>query len=194
MLGEDNSLFLTECWLTDMTKTKKPQFGRLAPKYNFVLNPYPDLRVSRCPFCDKKPGQRKIPLLIHVDPMYLIALNYTCRYCKICDLLVAHKHDIEHLLAEMFCETDSNAVGNEYLIIVTVKKTAWREGLHQPKALAEMRPYISDFAEYYEEMRVSQAGWYPASQEPPIIEPPASHEWVETQSNRQRRTSNEELG
>jgi len=175
--------------MTDMAKTKIPQFGGLTPKYNFVLNPYPDLRVSRCPFCEKKTGQRKIPLLIHVNPRYLIALNYTCRYCQTCDLLVAHKQAIEHLLAEMFYEYDSEAVGNEYLIIGTVEKTAWREGLHQPKAVAEMLPYASDFAEYYEELRVSRPGWYPTDQEPPTIEPPSSQEWVKSQSDRQGRRS-----
>lgn len=177
-VGRSELIVSSRVRLTDMTKTKRSQFGGLAPKYNFMLNPYPNLRVSKCPFCEKKTGQRKIPLLIHVDPMYLIALNYTCRYCKTCNLLVAHKHIMEHLLAEMFRETDSCAVGNEYLIIGTVEKTAWREGLYQPKALAEMQPHVRDFVEYYKEMRVSRSGWYPTGQEPTILEPPASQEWV----------------
>ena len=79
-----------------MAKAKKSQFGELPPKYSFVLNPYPDMRVGRCPYCEHKTGQRKIPLLIHVKPMHLIALNYTCRYCRTCDLLIADKHTIEH--------------------------------------------------------------------------------------------------
>lgn len=172
-----------------MLKTKKPQFGGLAPKYNFALNPYPDLRVSRCPLCEKKTGQRKIPLLIHVDPMYLIALNYTCRYCKTCELLVGNKNAIEHLLAEIFYETDSYAVGNEYLIIGTVEKKDWREGMHHPKDLAEVQPQASDFAKYYGEMRVSRHGWYPAGQEPPMLEPPVSQEWVKKQSDSQSSNS-----
>ena len=64
-----------------MPKNQKPQFGELPPKYNFVLNPYPDERLYRCPYCGEKTGQRKHPLLIHIDPSHLIALNYTCRYC-----------------------------------------------------------------------------------------------------------------
>ena len=183
-------MFLTKCRQTEMLKTKKkPQFGGMAPKHNFTLNPYPDLRVSRCPFCEKKTGQRKIPLLIHVDPMYLIALDYTCRYCKTCDLLVGNKHAIEHLLAKIFYETDSYAVGNEYLIIGTVEKKDWREGLHRPKDLAEIQPHVSDFAEYYEEIRVSRPGWYPADQELPMLEPPVSQEWVKTQFDSQRSNS-----
>jgi hypothetical protein len=172
-----------------MTKTKRPQFGGLAPQYTFMLNPYPDLRVSRCPICEKKTGQRKIPLLIHVDPMYLIALNYTCRYCKICDLLVADKHSIEHMLTEMFYETDACAVGNEYFCIGTLEKSAWREGLHQPKVFAELRPHASDFVKNYKETRMSRPGWYPPGQEPPLLEPPVSQEWVKTSSDRPSRSA-----
>jgi len=50
--------------------------------------------------------------------MHLIALNYTCRYCKSCDLLIAHKHEIEHLLTNLFSQIEPETVGNEYLIIL----------------------------------------------------------------------------
>ena len=128
-----------------MTKTKKPHFGELPPKYRFMLNPYSDMRVGSCPNCGRKTGQRKIPLLIHVDPLELIALNYTCRYCPACDLLIAHKHAIEHLLASAFSEYQPEIVGNDYLIIGTVEKTAWREGVQHPKAIADMLQHASDF-------------------------------------------------
>jgi len=168
-----------------MTKTKKSQFGELSPKYSFVLNPYPDLRFYRCPFCGDKTGQRKIPLLIHVKPVHSIALNYTCRYCPTCDLLIVHKHDLEHLLTDMFCQYDPGVVGNEYLIIGTVEKSAWREGLRHPKMGAEILPHVSDFTEYYKELRVTHRGWYPAGQEPQMMEPPVSKEWVKFKPDRQ---------
>jgi hypothetical protein len=170
-----------------MGKAKKPQFGELPPRYSFVLNPYPEMRVSRCPYCERKTGQRKIPLLIHVEPMHLLALNYTCRYCQACDLLIAHKYEIEHLLTEMFRQYDSEIVGNDYLIIGTVETATWREGLQRPKTVAEMLPQASDFAEYYEELRVTQPGWYKADQEPPVMEPPPSPEWVKSKPERPRR-------
>lgn len=156
----------------------KPRLGKLPPSYRFMLNPYPDQRISRCPLCENKTGQRKLPLLIHVDPAHLIALNYTCRYCPACDLLVGHKHAIEHLLTELFRRMEPAAIGNPYLIIGTVEKSAWREGLTEPKAVAEMLPHASDFADYYQELRVTQPGWYRANQEPPVLEPPPSQEWV----------------
>ena len=161
-----------------MVKAKKQQFGELPPKYSFILNPYPEMRVSRCPHCEGKTGQRKIPLLIHIEPRHLIALNYTCRYCEPCDLLIAHKDEIEHLLSELFRQYDPQVVGNDYLIIGTVEKTTWREGLQRPKIPAEMLSDVADFAEQHGELRLTPAGWYKSDREPPVLELPPSQEWV----------------
>lgn len=154
----------------------KARFGDLPPRYSFMLNPYPEYRLSRCPVCEEKSGQRKTPLLIHVDPNHLIALNYTCRYCRNCDLLIAHKFDVEHILTELFRQHDPEIIGSDYLIIGTVEKSVWREGLEQPKAIADMLPHARDFAKY-EELRFTQPGYYRAGQEPPVMEPPKSKEW-----------------
>jgi hypothetical protein len=164
-----------------MAKTKKFQFGALPPMYTFMLNPYSDQRISRCPVCEQKTGQRKVPLSIHVDPGYPIALNYTCRYCRHCDLLIAHKLEIEHLLTRLFRQYAPQAIGNAYLIIGTLEKKAWREGQKNPKGMSEMRAYMHDFKEYYQELRMTRPGWYAEGQEPPIMEPPPSEEWVTSQ-------------
>jgi hypothetical protein len=166
-----------------MASTKKPQLGELPPRHGFMLNPYPDQRVSRCPLCKNKTGQRKLPLLIHVDPSHLIALNYTCRYCRECDLLIGHKPEIEHLLTELFRQRGPTVIGNKYLIIGTVEKGTWREGLAEPKAFDDVLRHASDFAEYYHDLRVTRPGWYKAEQEPPVIEPPPSQEWVKLASS-----------
>ena len=141
-----------------MGATKKRQLGGLPPRYSFMLNPYPDQRVWRCPLCKRKTGQHKVPLLIHVDPLHLIALNYTCRYCRACDLLIAQKHEIEHLLTGLFLRSDPAVIGNAYLILGTVEKRIWREGVTQPKSIAEMLPHASDFARYYHELRLTRRG------------------------------------
>lgn len=146
--------------------------------YKFMLNPYPAMRISRCPLCDGKTGQRKLPLLIHVHPGHLIALNYTNRYCAKCDLLVAHKHELEHYLTMMFAQAAPDAIGNEYLIIGTVEKNVWREGVNRPQLPREIIPHTHDFKKRYEELRVTRAGWFPKDMEPPIMEPPPSQEWV----------------
>ena len=152
-------------------------FGYLPPKYNFSLNPYPELRFSRCPGCQKKTGQRKLPLLIHIDPMNLIALNYTNRYCSSCDMLIGHKHEIEHYLTELFLKTDPEVIGNDYLVFGTVEKKAWHENMNNPKALAELRQHIHDLKSY-QIIRSTVAGWFPKGQNPPLKETPLSTEWV----------------
>ncbi len=161
-----------------MTKAKSHRFGALSPQYRFMLNPYPDIRVSRCPLCGDKTGQRKVPLLIHVDPAQLIALNFTCRYCRKDDLLIAHKDETEHILAEQFLQRDPSVVGNPYIILGTMEKKAWRGGLHRPIPISELRAHTHDFKAYLGELRVSWPGWYPKGVEPAVREPPASDEWV----------------
>jgi len=154
------------------------RLGGLPPRYNFIMNPYPEFRFARCPNCRGKSGQRKVPLLVHVDPRQLVALNYTCRFCAACDLLIAHKMEIERLLWHLFAQRDPAAIGNDYLILGTVEKRAWRTGLTQRRSPAETLPHVHDFKTYHAELRMTQAGWYGRGQEPLVMEPPESREWV----------------
>jgi hypothetical protein len=161
-----------------MKKDKeRSHFGALPKKYNFSLNPYPEFRFYKCPDCENKTGQRKLPLLIHVDPMHLIALNYTNRYCHRCDMLIARKDEIEHYLTETFLERKPDDIGNNYLIFGTVEKKAWRENMENPKPLDELLQHVHDFKSY-QEIRMTMAGWFKADQEPPVMEPQPSTEWV----------------
>ncbi|SEH07096.1 hypothetical protein [Candidatus Venteria ishoeyi] len=155
----------------------KKYFGALPPQYHFVLNPFPDVRCSTCPNCGTKTGQRKLPLLIHIDPDTLIAINYTNRYCKRCDLLIGHRFDIERLLAETFREGKPEIIGNDYLIFATLEKKTWRESMQQPKSPAELSEKASDFKSY-QELQMSMGGWFHKDQEPPARKPPPSTEWV----------------
>jgi hypothetical protein len=169
-----------------MAKIKQRQLGGLPPKYSFMVNPYPEERVSRCPLCDRKSRQRKLPILIHVNPKHLIALNYTCRYCPDCDLLIAQKHEIEHYLTALFLQTDPNAIGNDYLAVGTVEKSVWKEGLKQQHSIDELLQHTSDFATYYEDLQLTRAGYYKADQKPPVAVPPPSQDWVKINSDQAR--------
>ncbi len=140
--------------------------------------------MSRCPYCGQKTGQRKVPLFIHIDPDYPVALNYTCRYCKQCDLLIGHKHEIEHVLTELFRQSKPDIIGNDYLIMGTVEKKVWREGFKKPKLPAEILEHTAIFKVYYQELRHTRPGWYPSGQEPPVQEPPPSQEWVKSGKRR----------
>ena len=166
-----------------MAKVKQRQLGGLPPKYSFMVNPYPEERVSRCPLCDRKSRQRKMPILIHVNPKHLIALNYTCCYCPDCELLIAHKHEIEHYLTALFSQLAPDAIGNDYLAVGTVEKSVWKEGLKQQQSIDKLLPHASDFATYYEELQLTRAGYYKADQKPPVAVPPPSQEWVKINPN-----------
>jgi hypothetical protein len=140
-----------------------PRLGTLPPQYRFMLNPYTDVRFSRCPMCDQKMGQRKLPLFIHVDPSYLIVLGYTCRYCPDCDLLIAHQDQIEALLANHFAEHAPEVIGNDYLVVGTVERKAWREAMKQPNGIDDMLAHLHDFKEVFT-VEYQPAGWYPAEE------------------------------
>jgi hypothetical protein len=135
-------------------------FGKLPPLHDFVLNPYPDVRFSTCPGCGGKTRQRKLPLLIYIEPDQFMALNKTCRYCPNCDLLIAHQDEVEALLAAIYSERAPVVVGNDYLVIGTVERKAWRDGVRQPRSPVDMQETVHDFRGY-REVHVSPGGWFP---------------------------------
>jgi len=160
-----------------VTEKQPPRIGKLPPQYTFVLNPYTDVRFTRCPNCGQPTKSRKLPLFIHVDPHNPVALNYyTCRYCPDCDLLVAHKDKIETLLTALFAEHNPSLIGNDYLVLGTLERAAWREGLKQPRSIQEELEHLHDFKEV-RTVKYQPAGWYPADESPvqeeQVGEPPA---------------------
>jgi hypothetical protein len=124
-----------------------PRLGKQPPRHRFFLNPYSDVRFTTCPQCGGKTRVRKLPLVIHIDPMQLIALNKTCRYCPSCDLLIAHQNELEAWLAAFFGEHRPEIVGNDYLVVGTVERAAWRRGTRTPLTTAEMLEHLHDFIE-----------------------------------------------
>jgi hypothetical protein len=71
------------------------RLGKQRPRYRFFLNPYTDVCFTTCPQCRGKTSQRKLPLVIHNDPLQLVALTKTCRDGPRCDLLIAHQDELE---------------------------------------------------------------------------------------------------
>jgi hypothetical protein len=163
-----------------VTEKQMPRFGKLEPQYDLALNSYPDERISRCPNCERATRQRKLPLLIHVDPLHLIALNCTCRYCPDCDLLIVHQDQIEDLLAALFAQRDPAVIGNDYLILGTVERQAWRESMKRPFLPAEIVPHTHDFKSH-STIQMSMAGWFPKDMDPPLRQPPPPAAWVKRQ-------------
>jgi hypothetical protein len=79
--------------------------------------------------------------------MLLLSLNKTCRYCPRCDLLIAHQDDVEHLLASIFTGQKPEVVGNDYLVIGTLDRPAWKRGTQQQLNPQEMFDALHDFKE-----------------------------------------------
>lgn len=134
-----------------MARSRKPpesRFGQLPPRYIFALNPYEDVRFSKCPKCNGATYPRKFPLLIHVDAFGPFVLGKTCRYCPKCEFIIAHQDELEGVLAAMFSERAPQIVGNDYLVVGTVEKKVWRQGLDKEGTIAEIRPHTADIKTY----------------------------------------------
>jgi hypothetical protein len=123
------------------------RLGKQPPRYRFFLNPYGDVRFTTCPQCGAKTRVRKLPLVIHVDPLQLVALNKTCRYCPSCDLLIAHRDELEAWLAAFFGQRKPEVAGNDYLVVGTEERAAWRRGTRTPLTTQELLEGLHDFRE-----------------------------------------------
>lgn len=110
------------------------RIGSLPRRYAFILNPYSNERLSKCPQCGRPTHPRKFALLIHIERFGPLAIGKTCRYCTPCELLIAHRHELEAELAHSLTEIAPEVVGNEYLVLGTMDKRAWRQGLHGNKS------------------------------------------------------------
>jgi Zn-finger nucleic acid-binding protein len=123
-----------------------PRLGKQLPRYRFFLNPYTDVRFTTCPQCQGKTSQRKLPLVIHIDPLQLVSLNKTCRYCPRCDLLIAHRDELEAwLAAAAFREHRPEIVGNDYLVLGTEDRADWLTGVRTTRSPQEAFECLHDF-------------------------------------------------
>lgn len=109
------------------SSSERPSLGKLPRAYRFFLNPYQDARFAKCPICEAKMRLRKLPFLIHVDPRHLVILNMTAAYCPTDDLLILHKDKVESLLAVTFATRAPEAIGNDYLVMGTMERSAFRQ-------------------------------------------------------------------
>ena len=133
---------------TGQTEIKKGKRHFDKPeRYRFFLNPYFDARFSRCPECNRSTRVIKLPLFIHVEPDNPVVLNKTCRCCSRCDLLIAHKDELESQLANMFFQRRPDMIGNEYLVIGTFDKTDWERGGKHPVKFDKIESLLYVFKE-----------------------------------------------
>lgn len=50
-------------------------------------------------------------------------------------------------MTALFEEHASDVIGNDYLVLGTVERKAWREGMKQSKSIPEMLEHLHDFKE-----------------------------------------------
>ncbi len=106
-------------------------------RHRFFLNPYPDMAFTKCPKCETKTRQRKLPLVIHIEPRQLFVLNKLCRYCTRCELIIVKKLELESLMAATFEPRRPEIVGNKYFVFGTLERKDWLESKKDALADAE---------------------------------------------------------
>lgn len=105
------------------TTTKKKSKSR----HHFFLNPYADMAFTRCPKCEQKTKQKKLPLLVGVEPGHVLTIiNKTCRYCPFCDLLIIHQRKLEPLLALALGRPEAEVASDNYVLLGTLDRADWR--------------------------------------------------------------------
>lgn len=143
-----------------------PKNGQLPERYSFLLNPYTDTRLSKCPRCEKPTHPRKFALFIHIEQWGPLTLGKTCRYCSTCELIIVHQDELEAQLAQTFSQLAPEMIGNEYLVLGTIEKKVWQQGLGgQGQPMEEILKHAARFKHYYG-LEYKPAGWYPADHGP----------------------------
>jgi hypothetical protein len=132
------------------------QFGKQKPRYKFILNPYVDVRCTRCPRCEGLTRLRKFVLAILVKPRGALALNKTCRFCSGCEILIAHQDELEAQLAIAFPEQRPEAEHGDFLVVGTIDRADWKKGF----TIAELPEKVHEFKQHLE-LHVT-GGWQPS--------------------------------
>lgn len=136
--------------------------GKLAPRYSFLLNPYTDLRLSKCPQCDRLTHPRKFALFVHVEGFGPLLLGKTCRYCTPCELVIVHRDELEAQLASSPARFSPGDTEGRYLVLGTVNRKVWQEGLRgSGTQLQEALEHLADFKKSFD-LHVEPGGWLPA--------------------------------
>ena len=137
------------------------RIGKQSPRHRFILNPYSWERFASCPECGGRTEARKFPLMIHVEPRNPVALNKTCCYCPRCDLIIAHRDELEAQLVVLFEKQDPAMIGNDYLVIGTLDHDVWERGRRDPLPIPEMLARLHDFQEVLRIEPADQPGHRP---------------------------------
>jgi hypothetical protein len=77
---------------------------------------------------------------------------------------MAHQDELEMELAHSFSQIAPEVIGNEYMVLGTIEKKVWQQGLRgKSPALGEVLKHVADFKKYYD-LEYEPGGRYPASE------------------------------
>ncbi|MBP3953895.1 hypothetical protein J8F10_01085 [Gemmata sp. G18] len=138
----------------------RKRIGGRPARYSFILNPYSDVRLSKCPRCQKLTHMRKFPLLIDITEYGPLALGKTCRYCSKCELIMAHKNELDAEINNSMSRLAPAAVGKEYLVLGTIERIVWQQGLEHSQPLADALEHFAEFKKVLV-LEVEPGGWFP---------------------------------
>ena len=139
----------------------KTRIGNLSPRYSLLLNPHADVRLSKCPQCQKLTHVRKFALFVHIDGWGPMALGKTCRYCSRCEMVMVHRNELEAELTRGLSRMAPEVIGKGYWVLGTIEKKIWQDGLRSHgKLVAEMLRHVADFKHHYD-LEYEPGGWYP---------------------------------
>lgn len=142
----------------------RERIGKQPARYSFLLNPYSDVRLSKCPTCGKPTHPRKFALFIHINDWGPLSLGKTCRYCSRCELIIAHKDELDAEMAHSMSRLAPQAIGKQYLVLGTVDRKVWQKGLSgQSPPLGEVLEHVAEFKKVLQ-LTVEPGGLKPAEE------------------------------
>ena len=131
-----------------------------ARRYKFILNPYTDTCLTKCPLCKQRTLVRKFPIVVAISGGPLFSLHKTCRYCPPCDLLILHKDELEAQLAIAVPEHEPHAAGNPYTVVGTMTRADWKRMRGGVSDQREFTNAVAIFEQIYD-LKFRPAHWAP---------------------------------
>ena len=135
-------------------KRQSMQLGEQQPKYTCCINPYRDLRFSRCGKCGGRNQIRQFALVIHVDPEGIFPTRIACKWCRSCGLIIVHKYELEPTLHASLASISPKQVGSPYLIIGTLEMRIWTRLRKGFAFFGTVKRWTSDFQHVTEIQRL----------------------------------------
>lgn len=98
---------------------------------------------------------RAFPLVITLDQGRLLLMNIPCPYCRDCDLIIVHKHELESALTDAIGDTVRGAAGPGYSVAGTLDENDWIEGSRGAFGPREIKERLYAFKDVWH----FEAGW-----------------------------------